>query len=488
MKQKSIILIVDDEKIGREALEGLLMNQGYELVFASDGSEALIKAVEVMPDIILLDVMMPDMDGFEVCRTLREDAFLAEVPIIMVTALDDRDSRLQGIEAGADDFIIKPFDRIELRARIRTITHLNRYRRLLLEQEKFVWVIEQAQEAYLVLSPDDQVMYANRQARLYLNLDLETYEPITDYFFSLAGKNYHCEPQQAWAHWLEPDHEHTPRYLVHPETYTSTAFWLRVEILKASSSPSQEYLIRLRDVTDSVLAERLRWSFQGQINHKFRSALHPVIGMLEYLRINHTKISETNRVECLDIAYEGTLRLEENVEEVLKYLNISEVSQLTQKHCSLQEILTVIDTTQEMLEIETARVVQENINNIEDIIVSISPQAMELILREVIGNAVKFHPRQSPGIEIHIAITSENIRLSIYDDGITLSPEQLVHMWQPYYQGEKYFTGEVTGVGLGLSMVASLIWDVGGNCHAYNRDDKAGVIIEFTLPLAKTHN
>jgi response regulator RpfG family c-di-GMP phosphodiesterase len=78
--------------------------------------------------------MMPDMDGMEVCRRLRADPQLAEIPIIMVTALDDDDSRMQGIEAGADDFISKPFDRMELRARIRTIMRLNRYRRIATER------------------------------------------------------------------------------------------------------------------------------------------------------------------------------------------------------------------------------------------------------------------------------------------------------------------------------------------------------------------
>jgi DNA-binding response OmpR family regulator len=74
--------------------------------------------------------MMPGMDGYEVCRRLRADARLAEVPVIMVTALDDQASRLAGLEAGADDFITKPFNRAELRARVRTIARLNRYRRL----------------------------------------------------------------------------------------------------------------------------------------------------------------------------------------------------------------------------------------------------------------------------------------------------------------------------------------------------------------------
>ncbi|MBW7882831.1 MAG: response regulator [Caldilineaceae bacterium] len=138
---KSVILVVDDAPAGRETMEALLYSPSYELHFASNGPEALSLASKKRPDLILLDVMMPGMDGFEVCRRLRLDPDLAEIPVILVTALDDRNSRLQGIDAGADDFITKPFDSAELRARVRTITRLNRYRRLVEERTRFEWVV-----------------------------------------------------------------------------------------------------------------------------------------------------------------------------------------------------------------------------------------------------------------------------------------------------------------------------------------------------------
>ncbi len=127
----STILIVDDEPSGRHTLESILEGQGYQLEMASNGPEALEKATKLLPDVILLDVMMPGMDGFEVCRRIRNDASLAEIPIIMLTALDDRQSFLSGLESGADDYITKPYDRHELRARLLGITRLNRYRKLL---------------------------------------------------------------------------------------------------------------------------------------------------------------------------------------------------------------------------------------------------------------------------------------------------------------------------------------------------------------------
>jgi len=131
----STILIVDDETAGRETLQSILEVDGYSLLTASGGAEALKLARAAQPDAILLDVMMPGMDGFETCQRIRADANLAEIPIILVTALDDRNSMLSGLEAGADDFISKPVDRYELRARLLGITRLNRYRKLLDERK-----------------------------------------------------------------------------------------------------------------------------------------------------------------------------------------------------------------------------------------------------------------------------------------------------------------------------------------------------------------
>ena len=142
------ILIVDDTPVGRETLEALLYKQGYTLAFASNGPETLVRAEELMPDLILLDVMMPGMNGFEVCSRLRENPITAEVPVIMVTALDDQTSRVKGIEAGADDFITKPFNRVELRARVKTILRLNRYRRLQDERSLLISALENLQAAY----------------------------------------------------------------------------------------------------------------------------------------------------------------------------------------------------------------------------------------------------------------------------------------------------------------------------------------------------
>lgn len=138
------ILIVDDETPAREILASMLDAPEYSILEARNGEEAIQKAEESRPDLILLDVRMPGMDGYEVCRQIRSSPHVAEVPIIMLTAFDDRASLLRGLEAGADDILAKPADRDELRARARTITRLNRYRTLMEQRENLRLMAERA--------------------------------------------------------------------------------------------------------------------------------------------------------------------------------------------------------------------------------------------------------------------------------------------------------------------------------------------------------
>jgi signal transduction histidine kinase len=115
------ILVVDDIPENVELLEAYLVPEKYRVLTAYSGVEALEKAQETPPDIVLLDVMMPQMDGFEVCRTLKNDPKTQFVPVVMVTALKEREDKIKGIEAGADDFLTKPIDRVELLTRIKSL-------------------------------------------------------------------------------------------------------------------------------------------------------------------------------------------------------------------------------------------------------------------------------------------------------------------------------------------------------------------------------
>ncbi len=121
------ILIVDDEIRNRRLLEALLRPEGYLSVSVANGEEALAAVAKNPPDLILLDVMMPGMDGYQVARTLKSDPSTSNIPIIMVTAKIDRSERLAGLEAGAEEFLSKPIDRAELWLRVRNLLRLKSF-------------------------------------------------------------------------------------------------------------------------------------------------------------------------------------------------------------------------------------------------------------------------------------------------------------------------------------------------------------------------
>ena len=121
------ILVVDDELANRKLLEVMLAPEGFVLQNAASGAEALASVAADPPDLVLLDVMMPGLDGFEVAKRLKGSAATRNIPIIMVTIRDDREAKLRGLETGAEDFLTKPVDREELRVRVRNLLRLKAY-------------------------------------------------------------------------------------------------------------------------------------------------------------------------------------------------------------------------------------------------------------------------------------------------------------------------------------------------------------------------
>jgi len=165
MKQSGTILVADDDRGVRDMFSSFLVGPDYRLLFAKNGKEAVEAALAHAPDLVVLDIMMPEMDGFEVCRRLRSDPRTREIPILIVTALNDHRSRLSGIEAGADDFISKPFDLDELAARIKSITRLNRYRTLLSERMKFERLFDLSPDGIIIADAEHNILLINPALR-----------------------------------------------------------------------------------------------------------------------------------------------------------------------------------------------------------------------------------------------------------------------------------------------------------------------------------
>lgn len=118
------VLIVDDEAVNLELVEALIATEGYQILQATDGQMAVKMVQEGRPDIVIMDIVMPRMNGIEACRKIKTNPLSYAIPVIIVTALNSQEDRIKAIQAGADDFVSKPFDRFELTARLKSLLRL----------------------------------------------------------------------------------------------------------------------------------------------------------------------------------------------------------------------------------------------------------------------------------------------------------------------------------------------------------------------------
>ncbi|PDW02551.1 ATP-binding response regulator [Candidatus Viridilinea mediisalina] len=482
MENQSLILVVDDQPVGQMVLASLLEPEGYRLAFASNGPDALNQMQLMAPDLVLLDVMMPDMDGFEVCRRIRADPTLALIPVVMVTALDDQNSLLQGIESGADDFVSKPFSRAELRTRIRTITRLNRFRTLLDEQRRtasthaqLLWAIEQSSDGYLLLDADDYPKEGNSSAWSYLNLTGEPTLPMSVPFLSVVNEHYRLEPKEAWALW--PQMLTTPRYLVRTEG--ATTFWLQVKVLDLPGEAPVQRIVQLRDVTTQIATQRNIWAFHGFVSHKLRTPLTTLVTGISLLKRHSDELSNDTQM-IVKIAYDGTQRLKALVEDILGYID-APLTCAANEGARVAELPAVLATLGQELGLAQLHIRADLPATMARLVISMP--TLELLIGELFENARKFHPQQQPEVVVSLQHIAQSLRIEVCDNGCTLTASQLRRLGEPYQQLDPDFTGQVAGLGLGLATVAQICWAIGGTYRIANRAAAPGICVTLEVPL-----
>src|SRR3984893_9371139 len=183
------ILVVDDNEVNVELLVVILASEHYVVSTAFDGFEALAKIAAEKPDIVLLDVMMPGLDGFEACRRIKADPVMADIPVIMVTALSDADDLVRGFEVGADDFVTKPFNGLALMARVRLQLRRKRDYESILEQALIDPLTGAFNRRYLEAQAPRLAARcrAERNPVAVLMIDVDNLKQINDAFGHPAG-------------------------------------------------------------------------------------------------------------------------------------------------------------------------------------------------------------------------------------------------------------------------------------------------------------
>ncbi len=168
------ILVVDDEPHIRQILKFTLEKAGYQVYLAVDGEEGLQRAAEVKPSLVLLDVMMPNMDGYEVCRKMRQDFGLSQIPIIMLSARGDQEDKIAGLERGANDYLVKPYSNDELLLRVKNVLE---------------WNMQQKEANPLTGLPGNTAIerelkqrIARKQPYAFCYIDIDNFKGFNDYY------------------------------------------------------------------------------------------------------------------------------------------------------------------------------------------------------------------------------------------------------------------------------------------------------------------
>ena len=470
MTHPSTLLIVDDHAANRDTLVELLENTDYRLVEAANGLEALKLAAQLLPDLILLDVLMPEMDGFEVCRRLRADPKLAEVPVIMVTALDDQQARIMGIGCGADDFVSKPYDRSELRVRVKTITRLNRYGRLLRERAKVEEASQKIREqAALIDLATDAIGVLDTEARV------PSWNPGAETIFGTAAPEAHGRPRASLISQGEPQ---------------------RLESALAETLRQGEWRGILTVSTDQTEFKKLQAQFYraqrmeslgalaGGIAHDLNNVLAPVLMAAEMLQAGPPAEIQLELAKVIQTSAECGAGLVRQILAFARGSDGQERIELQPSHLIRDAVVMVKETFPKAMEIRSELdaelfVVRADPTQIHQVLLNLLVNARDAMngtgkLTVAAENRVldAAFASQKPG-----ATAGPHVVLRVTDTGSGMTPEVLAKIWNPFFTTKP--PGK--GTGIGLATVANIVKEHGGFVEVTSKPG-AGTTFAIYLP------
>lgn len=497
----SSILIVDDDRVGRQLLNALLTPEGYHVVMAASGAEALVMAADILPELILLDIVMPDVDGFEVCRRIRADERLADMPVIMVTALNDRESHLRGIEVGADDFLSKPFDRVELLTRVRAITRLNHQRRLLIarlqdERDRTHAILEALGEAVMVTDVAGKIEYVNPAAIEQTGYRRE----------ELVGQNFrtwHAADRRLQTYFEQVDTAQSLSSwrgeLVSPRrdgTYFNAMLTMTPLRDRQSANGAIGFVGVQRDLTPLQQAERMKERFISNISHELRTPLSIITLLSGNLDTLYDRLEDAKRRNMIRDIRKHAQVLDDLIGDVL------EIARIDSGHIHTEHArLNLADLISEEVGKQQPLADRMRIEIVTDgpdvLAVEGDEDQLRRVLRNLINNAIKYN-RQGGRITIgwrvydggSCAVSAwpgcaglpdgQWAAVRIADTGIGLGEKELPRIFDRFYRVKT--KGNIPGTGLGLAIARDLIaWHAGHIAVSSQRGH--GSTFAFYLPM-----
>jgi PAS domain S-box-containing protein len=486
MKDKPVILVVDDQLQNIELLEAYLIPQGYEIVRAASGEEALAKLSGDPIDLILLDVMMPGIDGFEVTRKVRQDVKIRLLPIILVTALRETEDRVKGIEAGCDDFISKPVNKMELLARVRSLLKVKTYNDLMINSElRYRRLFETAQDGILILNAlTGDITDAN--PFLINMLGYSKQEVLGKKLWEIGFIKDSMAIHQAFQILQEKGYV---RYEDLPlETRTGKA--MQVEFVGNLYTVNDHKVIQcnIRDITERKRTEEelKRYaieleavnkeleSFSYSVSHDLRAPLRTLDGFSEAVLSDYgDKMDETGR-DYLNRIRKASQAMSELIDGILKLSRITR----TEMHKEKVNLSTLAQSIVEELKANQPER-QSQIFIAPEIWVNGDKQLLHIFLNNLLQNAWKFSGKY-PVTRIELGITEKNGEKVYYikDNGVGFDMKYADRLFEPFQR--LHSNKEFPGTGIGLATVQRVINRHGGRIWVESEIGN-GATFYFTL-------
>jgi len=512
--RRARILVVDDEQLERKLLELMLAPEGYDLLTAVSGEEAVAIVARRPPDLILLDVRMPGMDGFQVVAQLKSNVATKNIPVIMVTSLNERSATMLGLNAGAEDFLSKPIDRAELCARVKNLLRLkeyadyhDRYGQLLegeamsraadlAESERlYRETFEEAPVGIVHVGLDGQWLRVNQRICALLGYSRE--ELQSSRAQELTQPEDAAEDTESFRRTLTATVSH---HVVDEKQYRrgdGSALWARINISvhRDSAGQAQHFIAVLEDITERrTLEGQVRQASKLEaigglaagIAHDLNNLLSVILGYSELLTAD-LKEGDPLRADLGEIEAAG-LRAVDLTHQMLAF---SRQQVLQPKIIDLSEIVRGMERMLRRLIGEDVELVAMCAPQPAKIVVD--PGQMEQVIMNLVVNARDAMPKggkltvatseivfDAAYAASHVGVAAgPHVLLTVSDTGTGMAPATLARMFEPFFT-----TKEIgKGTGLGLATVFGIVNQSGGTIAADSHPGK-GTTFRICFPAS----
>ncbi len=481
---QSWILVVDDNEMNCDLLSRPLKQQGYGVVSAASGAQALDVMRARAFDLVLLDVLMPDMNGYAVLQQLKADETLRHVPVIMVSALNKLDIVVRCIELGAEDYLAKPFNPILLKARISASLEKKHARdRDIIERR----LAEQVLAALVEASDDANVSWT-------LDGVITTWNRGAEKMYGYTAAEVVGRPM---AILLPPDHADYEALLINPikrgelvnqiETVRCHKDGSRIDISLAaapirdgSGTVTGGWAIA-RDITARKQIDRMKSEFISTVSHELRTPLTSIRGALGLVTGGVTGTLPPQAKTMLDIAYKNSELLVRLINDILDIEKIE-----SGKMTFDEQVLELTPLVAQALDANRAYAEQFGVSYLlttaePGIKVSGNADRLMQVLNNLLANAAKFSPANGT-VEVSVVRRGAMVRVAVVDQGTGIPDEFRSRIFQKFAQADSSDTRQKGGTGLGLSISRAIVEKHGGQID-FMSDPGNGTTFYFDLPL-----